>query len=96
MDKCRKSGIKVPIIPGLKPITTKKQVTILPKTFYIDIPHDLIQEIEKCDSDKQVKEVGIEWCIKQSKELISKGAPVLHFYTMGNSDVIRRIASSVF
>ena len=96
IERCRKAGIQVPIIPGLKPITTKKQVQILPKTFYIDIPHELMLEIDKCETDKQVKEVGIEWCISQSRELISKGAPVLHYYTMGSSEVIRRVASDVF
>ena len=96
VDKCHKAGIHVPIIPGLKPITTKKQTSVLPKTFFIDIPQDLFTEIEKCKDDKQVKEVGIKWCIAQSKELVSKGAPVLHYYSMSNSETIRRVAAEVF
>lgn len=93
---CKKAGINVPIIPGLKPITTKKQVSILPKTFFIDIPQALLTEIEKCKDDKQVKEAGIEWCIAQSKELKSAGVPVLHYYTMGTAEVTRRVATAVF
>lgn len=94
--KCREAGMTLPIIPGLKPISTKKQLTILPKTFSIDIPIDLHDEIEKCNTDDEVKQVGIEWAISQSKELIAMGAPCLHYYTMGNPDNIRKIASAVF
>lgn len=96
VKKCRDKGITLPIIPGLKPITTKKQAALLPKTFHIDIHNDLLEEIEKCETDKQAKEVGIEWCIQQSKELIKQGAPCLHYYTMGTSEVVRRVASKVF
>ena len=93
---CREAGINVPIIPGLKPLTTKKQAGILPKTFYIDIPEEFLAEIEKCKTDADVKQVGIEWAIKQTKELIKFGAPCLHYYTMGNPETIRRVASVVF
>jgi len=93
---CREIGIDVPIIPGLKPMSTKKQETLLPKTFHIDIPDDLLTEVEKCSSDEAVRQVGVEWCIHQSKELIQFGAPCLHFYTMGNSVNIKKIASAVF
>ncbi len=93
---CRDAGITVPIIPGLKPLTTRKQLSILPKTFFIDIPEELLSEIEKCKDDKAIKEVGIEWCVKQSKELVKEGAPILHFYTMGTSDNTHRIASQIF
>lgn len=96
VNRCRQEGINVPIIPGLKPMSTKKQLTLLPKTFSIDIPVDLHREVEKCETDDQVKQVGVEWAIKQSKELIAFGAPCLHFYTMGNPENIRKIASSVF
>lgn len=96
VDDCRKNGILVPILPGLKPITTRKQISLLPKTFFIDIPQDLMEALETCDTDKKVKEVGIEWAIQQSKELIAKGCPVLHFYSMGKADTIKAIASSVF
>lgn len=96
VNKCREMDIHVPIIPGLKILTTKKQATILPKIFNIDIPQALLEEIEKCKTDAQVKEVGIEWCINQSKELIQQKAPCLHYYTMGTSESTRRVASSVF
>ena len=96
LKKCKEQNIVVPIIPGLKIITTKKQATILPKIFKIDIPHELLMQIEKCKTDADVKEVGIEWCINQSKELISVGVPCLHYYTMGTSEVTRRVASKVF
>lgn len=96
VKSCRENGIDVPIIPGLKPLTTRKQATILPKTFKIDLPDDLLEEIEKCDSDAKVKEAGIEWCINQSKELMAFGVPCLHYYTMGSPEITRRIASKVF
>jgi methylenetetrahydrofolate reductase (NADPH) len=96
VDKCEEMGITVPIIPGLKIMTTKRQATILSKIFKIDIPPDLLEAVEKCKTDKEVKEVGIEWCIAQSKELIKRKAPCLHYYTMGTSEVTRRVASAVF
>jgi methylenetetrahydrofolate reductase (NADPH) len=94
--KCREMGINVPIIPGLKILSTKKQASILPEIFSIDIPEPFLKQIEKCETDKEVKEVGIEWCIEQSKELIKGNVPCLHFYTMGTSDVTKRVASKVF
>ena len=95
VKQCREIGILCPIIPGLKAITTKKQSTVLPKTFHIDVPEPLLDEIEKCNSDKEVKEVGIRWCIEQCKELIKAGAPCLHIYTMGNSEITCRVARAV-
>jgi methylenetetrahydrofolate reductase (NADPH) len=95
-EKCREAGINVPIIPGIKPVTTKKQCTTLPKVFHVDIPEDLADEIEKCKTDKEVKEAGIEWCIQQSKELKQSGVPCLHYYTMGNAETTCRIAEKVF
>jgi methylenetetrahydrofolate reductase (NADPH) len=96
LKKCREMNIDVPVIPGLKIITTKKQATLLPKVFKIDVPQALLEQIEKCETDAQVKEVGIEWCIQQSKELIKAKVPCLHYYTMGSSEVTRRVASKVF
>jgi methylenetetrahydrofolate reductase (NADPH) len=96
VKRCKEMDIHVPIIPGLKIMTTKRQATILSKIFKIDIPHDLLEQVEKCKSDKEVKEVGIEWCIQQSKELVKEKAPCLHYYTMGTSEVTRRVASAVF
>ena len=96
VDECRKAGINVPIIPGIKPLTGKGQLTILPKAFHIDIPEELSEEVEKCKDNAAAKEVGIEWCIKQSKELIKHNVPTLHFYSMGKSDPIYRIAKELF
>ena len=96
VEKCREAGINIPIIPGLKPITTKAQCNVLPTAFHIDIPEDLADEVEKCKDNAAVKEVGIKWAIQQSKELIKKGVPTLHFYSMGKSDPIYRIAKELF
>lgn len=93
---CRENDINVPIIPGLKPITTLKQVNILPSIFHIDIPEELSIEIEKCKDNKDVKEVGVEWAVKQSKELIDFGVPSLHFYSMGKAEPVHRIAKHLF
>ena len=96
VDKCREVGIDVPIIPGLKPLATRKQTTVLPSIFHVDLPDDLTNEIEKCKDNAAVKEVGIEWCIQQSRELMERGVPVLHYYTMSKSASTRRIAESLF
>lgn len=96
VDRCREAGINVPIIPGIKPITTKTQNSVLPTVFYIDIPEELGDEVEKCKDNKAVKELGIEWAVKQSKELMRAGVPTLHFYSMGKSDPIYRIAKELF
>jgi len=96
VERCRKAGIMAPIIPGLKPITTKSQLNTLPKTFSISIPEELQLEVDKCKNNKEARQVGIEWAIMQSKGLISNGAPVMHYFTMGKSDNIRQIAKAVF
>lgn len=93
---CREAGITVPIIPGIKPITTKAQTSILPTIFYIDLPEELSEEVERCKDNASVKEVGIKWTIQQSKELMKAGVPSLHFYSMGKSDPIYRIAKELF
>ncbi len=92
---CRAIGITVPIIPGLKPITTKKQLTILPKTFYIDLPNDLSAEILKCKTDEDVALVGTEWLLEQSKDLKRAGVPVLHYYTLGKPDVVVNVVKNL-
>ncbi|MBB5636507.1 methylenetetrahydrofolate reductase (NADPH) [Pedobacter cryoconitis] len=94
--QCRANGINVPIIPGLKPLTSSKQLISLPKIFHIDLPEDLTEAVQECKNEKEVKEVGIEWMIQQCKELIKVGAPVLHFYTMSNPEPTQRIARAVF
>ena len=96
VNKCRQEGITVPIIPGLKPITSKKQLSIIPHFFHIDLPEELVELVEKAKNDEEVKEIGIDWCIKQSRELKEAGAPVLHYYTMGKSESTKRIAKAVF
>jgi len=96
VDLCRANGIDIPIIPGLKPFATKSQLTTLPKIFKIDVPPELEQQVTKCKDNKEVAELGIEWGINQCKELVEKGAPVLHFYSMGKSDAIYRIAKELF
>jgi len=96
VEKCRNEGIKVPIIPGLKPIATMKQLNLIPHRFNVDLPDDLILEVVKCKNNEQVRQVGIEWCVKQSKELKNAGIPVLHYYSMGKSDNIKAIASQIF
>ena len=88
---CREIGITVPIIPGLKPITTKKQLTVLPKTFFIDLPADLSNEILKCKTDEDVEKVGTEWLLVQSKELKKSGVSVLHYYTLGKTHVVANV-----
>jgi len=96
VDKCRQSGITCPIIPGLKILTSKKQATLLPKIFKIDVPQELLELVERCKNDNEAREAGIEWAIHQSKELMKFGVPCLHFYTMGASEATRRVASKIF
>ena len=94
--KCRKMGITVPIIPGLKPITTKSQATVLPSIFHLDLPDDLANALDKCKDNSEARELGIEWGIQQAKELKAHGVPVLHFYSMGKSTSVQKIAEGVF
>jgi len=96
VKQCREAGITVPIIPGLKPISTIGQLNTLPRTFNISIPEDLQKEVEKCKDNREVRQVGIEWGLEQSKELIKTGVPALHYFTMGKSDNIREIVKEVF
>lgn len=96
VEKCREIGITVPIIPGIKPITAKGQLTVLPKVFNIDIPEELTEAIQDCKDNAAAKQVGIEWCVAQSKELMKKGVPTLHYYSMGKSDPIYKIAKELF
>ncbi|MGD1893876.1 MAG: methylenetetrahydrofolate reductase [NAD(P)H] [Cyclobacteriaceae bacterium] len=96
VELCRANGINVPIIPGLKPMATLNHLTALPKYFFLDIPEDLRKEVAKCKDNKQVREVGIEWCAQQCRELKAAGVPCLHFYTMSKSEMVRRVAEQVF
>lgn len=94
--KCRKEGITVPIIPGLKPISTKKQLNQIPHRFKVDLPDELIMEVVKAKDNDAVRQIGIEWCTAQSKELLAAGVPVLHYYSMGKADNIKAVASQIF
>jgi methylenetetrahydrofolate reductase (NADPH) len=96
VKSCREVGITVPIIPGLKPLTTKNQLKLLPNMFHIDIPDDLVNAIEQADTPQKVRQAGIEWSIQQSKDLIKFGVPCLHFYTMSKSEAVVQIAKAVF
>jgi len=94
--RCRQEGIKVPIIPGIKPIVSTEQLTVLPKIFRTEIPETLAGELRKCKTNEEVKQVGIEWCLLQCKELIHSGIPSLHFYTLMATDSIRTIAKEIY
>lgn len=96
VENCRAAGIDVPIIPGLKPLATKKQLNLIPHRFHVDLPETLIKEVLKAKTPDAVRQVGIDWCTAQSKELIDAGVPFLHYYSMGKSDNIHKVASAVF
>ncbi len=96
VEAARAMGIDVPIIPGIKPVAVKRHLNVLPQVFSLDLPDELVSEVEKCKDNKAVREVGIEWAIQQSKELVEAGVPVLHYYSMGKSDNIKAIAKEMF
>jgi len=94
--QCRNRGIDVPVIPGIKPLVTKNHLSYLPKTFGIDLPESLVKEVLKCKTPEAVKQVGIEWAIEQSRELIEFGVPVVHYFTLGKAGSIQDVAKAVF
>ena len=94
VNLCRENDITIPIIPGLKPISTPKQLTLLPHRFHLNMPNPLVDEVLKCKTNEQVRQVGVEWAIQQTKELIEFGAPCIHFYTMGKSDNVQKIVGA--
>ncbi len=96
VDKCKAAGINVPIVPGLKPITKKYQLNSIPRLFHLDIPEDLSKAIANAGDAAARQEVGVEWCIAQSKELKAAGVPCLHYYTMGDVQTIKQIVESVY
>lgn len=95
VEQCRLAGITVPIIPGLKPLTTKRQLNIIPHRFHVDLPADLASAIEQSDAKDAVRQIGAEWMIQQSKELYEAGFNLIHFYTMGKTDAICRLAKEL-
>lgn len=96
MERCRTAGINVPVIPGIKPFSTKAQLTMLPQVFHVDLPQELVSAVEACNDNRQVREVGVEWAIAQVRELKQAGVPIFHFYTMGKTDNMYKIAKAVF
>ncbi|MDR1357210.1 MAG: methylenetetrahydrofolate reductase [Tannerellaceae bacterium] len=96
LDRCRKEGITVPIIPGIKPIVFKDQLNVLPRVFRSEIPEALASELRKCATDEAAKEVGVEWCTAQCKDLIKNHVPSLHFYTFMATDSVCRVAKEVY
>ncbi len=96
VEKCREAGITVPIIPGLKPISTQTHIELLPRAFSIDLPEELMKEVRKCKNNEAIYQAGIEWCTMQSKELLAQGTSAIHYYTMGKADNIRKILTAVF
>ena len=91
---CRENNIDIPIIPGLKPISTQKQLTLLPHRFHLNLPNDLVEEVLRCKNNNDVRQLGVDWATQQTKELIDFGAPCVHFYTMGRSDNVQEIVGA--
>ncbi|MEP1150548.1 MAG: methylenetetrahydrofolate reductase [NAD(P)H] [Balneola sp.] len=96
VNRCREIGIDIPIIPGIKPVTTLRQITLLPQLFNIDLPEALTKELEKCTNNDAAREIGREWTIQQTKELVEFGVPSVHFYSMGKSTSVYEVAKEVF
>jgi len=96
VGRCREAGITVPIIPGLKPVSSQRQIDLLPRSFHIDIPQELVSELQKTRTTDEAYQVGIEWSIQQSRDLLGHGVPAIHYYTMAKTDNVRKIVSSVF
>ena len=95
-EECKQANIEVPIVAGIKPITAVNDINLLPQTFHIDMPHDLVVALKKCKTDNDAREVGIEWATLQSKELIKAGVPGIHYYTLGRADNVARIVKASF
>ncbi|MDH6534268.1 methylenetetrahydrofolate reductase [NAD(P)H] [Parabacteroides sp. 52] len=96
VERCRAEGIQVPIIPGIKPVVFKEQLTVLPRVFRSEIPEPFAAELRKCKNNEEVKAVGVEWCTQQCKELIARGVPSLHFYTFMASDSVCKVAGEIY
>ena len=96
VERCRSIGITVPIIPGIKPIITKNQLTILPKVFHVDLPNDLANELSSCHNNDEAKQIGMEWCLNQARELLSKRVKSIHFYSLNATDIVRAVVKELF
>ncbi|MCQ2111245.1 MAG: methylenetetrahydrofolate reductase [Bacteroidaceae bacterium] len=95
-EDCRNAGINVPILPGLKPFATKTQLTVLPQTFAVDLPQELVEMVMACKNNNEVKKVGVDWAISQGEKLLAAGFPILHFYTMTKTEQVQQIVSALF
>ena len=96
VDRCRDAGITVPIIPGLKPMSSQRQIDLLPRSFHIDIPQELVTLMKRAKTSEAAYQTGIEWAIRQSRELLEHGAPAIHYYTMAKTDNVCQIVKAVF
>ena len=96
VDRARKAGVTIPIIPGIKPFSKLSQLSMVPKTFKVDIPEDLANEAIKCKNDADAKQLGIEWCVEQCRELMAHGLPSIHFYSVGAVDSIKEVAKLIY
>lgn len=95
-ERCREIGITVPIVPGIKPISAMSDIDLLPQTFSIDLPSDLYNAVKKCKTDQEAREIGIEWCIAQTKDLLAHNVPGVHYYTLSDTENIARIVKASF
>ena len=96
VDRVRQEGIDIPIIPGIKPFSKLSQLSVVPKTFKVDLPQELALEALKCQTDEEARQLGVEWCINQCRELIAHGVPSIHFYTVGATESVRRVAKEIY
>lgn len=96
VERARKEGINIPIIPGIKPFSKLSQLSMLPKTFKIDLPEELVSSVKKCRTDEEAARVGIEWSVSQCRELMAQGVPSIHFYTVSAADSISKIAKEIY
>ena len=96
VERARAEGITIPIIPGIKPLKTARQLSIIPKTFKVDIPQALATEVLRCKTDEEVRQVGVDWCITQCNELIAHGVPSIHFYAMAATDSVKQVAKAIY
>ena len=96
VDRCRQEGITVPILPGIKPLTRRSHLNVLPKTFRTEMPEELVKAVEAAKSDEEVRQIGVEWAVMQGKDLLAHGAPGIHFYTINASDSVREAVRLIF
>jgi methylenetetrahydrofolate reductase (NADPH) len=96
VERARREGINVPIIPGIKPFSKRSQLTVIPQTFKVDLPEELAHEVERCTGDEAVRQAGIAWCVAQCRELIAHGVPSIHFYSVGAAESIRQVAQQIY